>query len=54
MKIKQSQELLNRIQDYLGNGGLFNPECMEHDKVGKLILDFREYLTKKDKKLKLR
>ena len=54
MKIKKSQQLLNTIQDYLGNGGLFNPECMEHEKVRDLILEVREYLISKDKKLKLR
>lgn len=34
-------ELLARIQNYLGNGGLFNPEMMEHDKVRDLIMDCR-------------
>lgn len=41
----QKEEILARIQSYLGNGGLFNPELMEHDKVGKLILDIRDYLS---------
>lgn len=36
--------LLSRIQNYLGNGGLFNPEYMEHNKVRDLILDISEYL----------
>ncbi len=40
------QQLLSRIQDYLELGGLFNPECMEHDKVRGLIMDLREYLEK--------
>ena len=46
-----SQDLIDRsfrlealIQNYLNNGGLFNPEYMEHDKVRDLILDVREYL----------
>ncbi len=39
-------ELLNRIQSYFGNGGMFNPETMEHDKVRSLILDIREFLSK--------
>lgn len=30
-----------RITDYLGNGGLFNPEMMDHDKVRDLLLDCR-------------
>jgi len=39
-------EVLSRIQSYLGNGGLFNPEMMEHDKVRDLIIDCREYIDK--------
>lgn len=38
--------LLNRIQNYLELGGLFNPEQMEHDKVRDLVLDCRELLEK--------
>lgn len=30
-----------RISSYLGNGGLFNPEMMEHDKVRDLLIDCR-------------
>lgn len=41
------QELLARIQDYLGNGGLFNPELMEHDKVRDLLRDLGEYLAER-------
>ncbi len=37
--------ILLRIQDYLENGGLFNPECMEHEKVRDLIVDIRDYLN---------
>jgi hypothetical protein len=37
-------ELLTRIANYLGNGGLFNPEYMEHDKVRDLIMDCRAAL----------
>jgi len=40
--IKINDELLARIQDYLGSGGLFNPEMMEHDKVRDLIMDCRK------------
>ena len=29
----------NRIINYLANGGLFNPELMEHDKVRDLLMD---------------
>jgi hypothetical protein len=35
-------DILDRIQNYLGSGGLFNPELMEHDKVRDLIRDCRE------------
>lgn len=37
-------DLLERIQSYLGNGGFFNPEFMEHDKVRDLIIDCKEYI----------
>jgi len=46
---KFRQELLARIQNYLEMGGLFNPECMEHDKVQELILDIRNYLRWEEK-----
>lgn len=39
------EELLQRIQNYLESGGLFNPELMEHEKVRELIMDVREYLN---------
>ena len=38
------ENLLERIQNYCEMGGLFNPECMEHDKVQELIFDVRSYL----------
>lgn len=38
--------LLQRIQEYLEVGGLFNPELMEHDKVRDLIIDCRDYIEK--------
>lgn len=34
--------ILERIQSYLENGGFFNPEMMEHEKVGRLLLDIRD------------
>lgn len=37
--------LVERITDYLGNGGLFNPELMEHDKVRDLLMDIRDALN---------
>ncbi len=30
------------IRSYLGNGGLFNPECMEHEKVRDLLMDIAD------------
>ena len=35
-------EITDRINNYLGNGGLFNPEMMEHIKVRDLIMDCRD------------
>jgi hypothetical protein len=32
-------ELRDRIRNYFGNGGLFNPELMEHRKVSDLLMD---------------
>lgn len=34
-----------RINNYLGNGGLWNPEAMEHDKARTLLIDCRDYLA---------
>lgn len=47
---ERRQELLNRIQNYLESGGLWNPECMEHDKVQELIMDVRNYLRWEERK----
>ena len=38
------QQLINRITEYLCNGGLFNPEYMNHAEVSKLLMDVRDYL----------
>jgi hypothetical protein len=40
-----SDTLVERITQYLGAGGLFNPEAMEHDKVRDLLLDCRDRIT---------
>lgn len=37
--------ILLRITNYLSNGGLFNPEMMEHNKVRELIMDCRGELA---------
>lgn len=42
--------ILERIQSYLSNGGLFNPELMEHDKVRDLIMECREEIERLAKK----
>lgn len=39
-------DLIDRIDNYLAMGGMFNPEEMEHHKVRDLLLDSREELTK--------
>lgn len=41
--------ILDKIENYLGNGGLFNPELMEHEKVRDLIMDCKEEIQKRDK-----
>ncbi len=40
------EELIHRITEYLAVGGLFNPECMEHEKVRDMVIDCREFLMK--------
>ena len=37
-------DIVERCNEYLSAGGLFNPEMMEHDKVRALILDIQTYL----------
>lgn len=43
--MKSPDEILATIHSYLGNGGLFNPELMDHDKVRELIIDCRTVIT---------
>lgn len=45
MSTDSTPNLLGRIKEYLLNGGTFNPEMMEHDKVRELILDCRTALV---------
>ena len=40
------EQAVGRINDYLGNGGLWNPDLMDHDKVQRLLLDIRSLLLK--------
>jgi hypothetical protein len=42
--------LVGRIQEYLGNGGLFNPELMDHEKVRDLLMDVLVYLSQPNAK----
>lgn len=41
---EEYKEIRNRITNYLGNGGFFNPEFMEHDKVRDLLMDIRNLI----------
>ena len=43
-----NQQAIDLINNYLGNGGLFNPEMMEHDKVRDLLMVCRERLESSD------
>ncbi len=36
---------LAMVLSYLGNGGLFNPEFMEHDKVRDMVMNMRDHIT---------
>lgn len=40
--------LAERIREYLGNGGLFNPELMDHEKVRDLLTDVLAHLDVAD------
>jgi hypothetical protein len=37
--------LIARITEYLGGGGLFNPEMAKHDALSELLVDCRRYLA---------
>jgi guanylate kinase len=39
------KQLGDQISTYLELGGLFNPECMEHDKVRDLLIKIRETIN---------
>jgi hypothetical protein len=34
----------DRITKYLGNGGLFNPELMDHEAVRDILIDARDVI----------
>lgn len=37
--------MIERINDYLSTGGLFNPEMADHNKVRDLLIEIRDYIT---------
>ena len=39
-------DVLDTVRSYLGNGGLFNPELMEHEKVRDMVLALRDELER--------
>ena len=43
-----NEYITNRITEYLSNGGLFNPESMNHEEVRNLLMEIREYLMQID------
>ena len=45
-KVERLQGFLRQFDSYFGNGGLFSPEAMEHNKVRDLLLDMRAALGK--------
>ena len=42
---EQTQDLSDRITEYLFNGGLFNPELANHIAVRDLLMECREVLN---------
>lgn len=52
--MKTRTELLAQIECYLGNGGLFNPEMMGHDKVRDLLVGCRDFLSQLDTEITIR
>lgn len=40
------EKLIAAIKEYLMNGGLFNPDLMDHREVSLLLLQALDYLSK--------
>jgi hypothetical protein len=40
----EHKKICAKIQNYLSNGGLFNPELMDHENVRDMIIEIRDYL----------
>ena len=45
-----NEELINKDTEYLANGGLFNPELMDHEKVRYLIYQMRGAMRAQDER----
>lgn len=39
-----TDQVSERISEYLQAGGLFNPEAMDHDKVRDLLIECRDHI----------
>ena len=42
-------EMEDKITEYLGVGGMFNPELMEHEKVRDLLIECRKEIKRLNK-----
>jgi len=42
--VEGEPDVVARITEYLNNGGLFNPELMDHSKVRDLLIDCRKHI----------
>lgn len=51
MKIdmESNQDIVQKINDYLFMGGLFNPELANHEEVRDLLISIRDYMDKEEK-----
>lgn len=49
--MKTNEYIQFQIADYLSNGGLFNPEMMEHEKVRDLIIDCRDLVESQQREI---
>ena len=46
--VENVKELLQKTQEYLSLGGLFNPELMPQDKVRDMLIEYRDILKDKE------
>lgn len=47
----KTEDLLKGINSYLNNGGLFNPELMDHDAVRNMAIDSYNLMLESDKEI---